>query len=241
MQNINPSKNVNRRGRFYLVMGFLIFLSGLIASALGFLFFLLPLLGESLSDPVGLCLNIVGIPVAIVGIGLAVRGLTLQKDNPLAYEVGESIRSFLGSDARYTFIRNISKRGVGYIDAVLIGPPGALVFRIVNHMGDWINEQAEWRVRTRGGNLRSASSNPTRECARDVYALRAYLSKNRLSKIPVYGVVVFTSDRVKLTGQGPVIPIAEKHTLYQILSRDYLEEERISSPMIRATIDAIAD
>ncbi len=239
MQNINPSKNVNRRGRFYLLMGLFLFLGGLISSAMGFLFFFLPLLGTSLSNPAGICLNVLGVPMTIVGAIFMFRGLTLKKDNNLAYEVGEAMRSFLGSDSRYTFIRNISHRQLGYIDAVLIGPPGALVFRTVEYTGEWLNERAEWRLVNKRGKLRSASTNPTRECAHDVYALRKYLAKARLNKIPVYGVVVFTNQNVKLRGNGSVIPISETHNLYQILSRDYLREERINSPQIRSTVDAI--
>ncbi len=243
MQNINPSNNVNRRGRFYSIMGILVFFMGALASAMGILFFLLPLLGNTYSSPGGVCLNVLGIPIAIAGLGGVVRGLTLQKDNPLAYEVGESMRSFLGQDSRYTFVRNISRRRLGYIDAVLVGPPGALVFRIVNYSGEWINEKAEWRVKAKNGNLRKASNNPTRECARDVYQLRAYFAKNHLVDVPVYGIVVFTTspERLALRGEGPVIPIAELHLLYQIMAREYLKEDRIKTALIKSTVDALVN
>ncbi|PJF43320.1 MAG: hypothetical protein CUN55_09070 [Phototrophicales bacterium] len=241
MKNINPSKNVNRRGRFYLFLGIFIFLIGLILIASGILLFLLPILGTTLSTPVAIISIIIGGGMTLGGLGLMFRGTTLKKDNLLAYDVGEAMRSFLGTDARYTFLRNVSKRGLGYIDAVLVGPPGALVFRIVDYKGEWINEGPYWRVRTKNGKLRPSTKNPTRECAKDVYALRKYLAKRNLSRVPVYGVVVFASDRVKLRGQAPVIPIAEKHTLYQILSRDYLREERINSPQIRKVVDALMD
>jgi hypothetical protein len=243
MQNINPSNNVNRRGRFYAIMGILVFFMGALAAAMGFLFFFLPLLGSSYSTPGGVCLNVVGLPVAVLGIAGVIRGLTLQKDNRLAYEVGEAMRSFLGTDSRYTFVRNISRRRLGYIDAVLVGPPGALVFRVVNYTGEWINEKAEWKIRTKNGNLRTASNNPTRECARDVYTLRSYLAKQNLSDIPVYGIVVFTTPReqLQLRGEGPVIPISELHTLYQIISRDYLKEDRVKTAQIKATVDALVN
>ncbi len=241
MKNINPSKHVNRRGRFYLFLGIFVFLIGLILVASGMLLLLLPVLGTTLSAPIAIVSLIIGGGMALAGIGLMFRGTTLKKDNMQAYDVGEAMRSFLGTDARYTFVRNISKRRLGYIDAVLIGPPGVLVLRTVDYQGEWINEGVYWKVRAKNGALRPSSNNPTRECAKDVYALRKYLSKYNLSRVPVYGVVVFTSDRVKLRGQGPVVPIAEKPTLYQILSRDYLREERINSPQIRKVVDALAD
>lgn len=240
MQNINPSSHLNRRGRFYALLGVLIFFGGLISVALGVLIFFLPLLGTTLSSPAALCLNGVGL-VMVGGGGFAVfRGLTLKKDNPLAYEVGEAMRSLLGSDPRYTFVRNLSRQGLGYIDAVLVGPPGALVFRTVDYGGEWINERVDWRNRIKGNRLRPASTNPTRECARDVYALRKFLANRRLEKVPVYGVVVFTKP-VKLSGQGSIIPIAEKHLLYPVLSQNYLSDERISNPQIRAAVDALIE
>lgn len=244
MQSINPSKTVNRRGRFYAVMGVLATLGGFIGAALGILFFALPLLGDSLSTPAGICLNVLGIPIALAGIAMVFRGLTLQKDNPIAYDVGEVLkRTSLNDDARYTYIRNISRRGLGYIDAVLIGPPGVLVFRVVDFKGTWINERVEWRVRNRKGELRGAPNNPSRECARDVYALRDFLKKKNLEKIPVYGIVVFTADpaTVELRADAPVMPVAEKHTLFQIMQMTYLQEERINSPMIRAAVNAIIE
>jgi hypothetical protein len=243
MKNINPSRNVNRRGRFYFLLGLFVTLIGLISLALGVLLFALPLLGETLSSPVGLCLLSGGV-VAAAGGGFSMfRGTTLKKDNLLAYDVGESMRSFLGSDARYTFIRNISKQRVGYVDGVLVGPPGVLVFRTVDYKGEWINERSEWKIRSNKGRLQQASTNPTRECARDVYALRKYFEKESLARVPVYGVVVFTAERskVKLVGQAPVVPIAEKHTLFAVLSQDYLKEERINSPQIRKTVDVLID
>lgn len=243
MKNINPSRNVNRRGRFYFLLGLFVALIGLISIALGVLLFALPLLGDSLSSPAALCLLALGLPATGGGAFAVFRGSTLKKDNQLAYDVGESMRSFLGSDARYTFIRNISKRSVGYIDAVLVGPPGVLVFRTVDYKGEWINERAEWKIRTQNGRLRQSSNNPTRECARDVYALRKFFESESLTRVPVYGVVVFTAEqsKVKLVGQAPVVPIAEKHTLFAVLSQDYLKEERINSPQIRKTVDVLID
>lgn len=241
MKNINPQKHINRRGRFYFLLGAFMFMIGLISIASGILLLLLPVLGTSLSTPVAVVGLIVGGIMALTGIFLVFRGTTLKKDNMLAYDVGEAMRTFLGSDARYTYVRNLSKRGLGYIDAVLIGPPGLLVFRTVDYKGEWRNEGAYWKVRNKRGNLQPSSNNPSRECAKDVYALRKYLAKYDLERVPVYGVVVFCSEKVKLRGQGPVIPIAEKHTLYQILSRDYLREERINSPKIKNVLDILAE
>jgi hypothetical protein len=239
MQNINPSGNITRRGRYYLFIGIVGFFGGAIAITLGVLFIYFPLWASFLFSIFQIFLIIAGIVSVIIGIFAIVRGLTLQKDNPLAYAVGEGLGQFL--DARYTYLRNVSKRGVGYIDAVLVGPPGALVFRIIDYGGSWINERTEWRVVTRDGKLRGARANPTRECVRDVYALRKHFAKHGLEKVPVYAIVVFTSPNIKLKANGPVVPICEIPTLYQIMRRDYLTDERIAPPTVRATVDTIVD
>jgi hypothetical protein len=124
---------------------------------------------------------------------------------------------------------------------VLVGPPGALVFRVLDESGTWINERAEWRTKTKKGNLRLAKLNPTREAVHDVIALRKFLVKHSLERVPVYAIVVFTSPNVKLSAEGPVVPISEIPTLFQIMRRDYLTDERIAPPTIRATVDAIID
>lgn len=239
MQNINPSRNITRRGRYYLSIGCVTFFGSAIAIALGVLFFFVPLWTTIFFDLLRLLMILVGIVMLVVGIAIIIRALTLQKDNPLAYAVGEALTQFM--DHRYTYLRNVSKRGVGYIDAVLVGPPGALTFRIVDYSGAWMNERAEWINRSGGGKLRASKTNPTRECVKDIYALRKFLGKHGLSQVPVYGIVVFTSSNVELTADGPVIPICEIPTLFQIMRRDFLVDERIAMPTVKAAVDAIID
>jgi len=239
MQNINPSRNIARRGRYYLFIGGVAFFGGAIAITLGALFFFFPLWDHVVFEALRILLILAGFIAVIVGIVFIVRALTLQKDNPLAYAVGEALSQFL--DNRYTYLRNVSKRGVGYIDAVLIGPPGALVLRIVDYRGTWINERGEWRVINAKGQLRPAGTNPTREAVKDVMALRKFFAKRGLSQVPVYALIVFTSEHVKLSADGPVVPLCEIPTLFPILRRDYLAEERIAPPTVRAAVDAVID
>lgn len=240
MQNINPSRSLARRARYYLFIGLVSFFAGAIAITLSVLFIFFPLWDTAAFTLCQGTLFLIGL--AFLGIGVAgiLRTFTLQKDNPLAYAVGEGLGQFL--DNRYTYLRNVSKRGVGYVDAVLIGPPGLLVFRIVDYTGYWRNERVDWRVPTRDGKeLRTAKTNPSRECVRDVYALRKFLGKHGLTNVPIYAIVVFASPNVKLEAQGPVVPICEIPTLYQIMKRDYLLDERVAPPAVRQTVDLILD
>ncbi|NJL93692.1 MAG: NERD domain-containing protein [Anaerolineae bacterium] len=240
MQNINPTKHRNRRAIFYLsILGVPLVLLGCVALASIAMLSQLPLFGS-------LTLVVQGVLLLLAGGGFVVgavstyRGITLAHDNELAFRVGEVLGQSIGGDPRYRFIRNVSRRGLGYIDAVLVGPPGALVFRVLDVEGTWRNEHAEWKV-MRNGKFRPAPINPSRECARDVYALRKFLKKRKLEKIPVYGVVVFTNLEMTLQGQGQVVPITKPNRLFEVISRDYLTEERIKLPQIEAAVDAIID
>lgn len=238
MQNINPTKNRNRRANFYMfVSGIPVLLGGCIGFASAALLTQLPIFAGA-SGIVAIILIIASFFAVIIGGVSLYRALTLAHDNERAYEVGEILAQSLGSDPRYRFVRNVSRRSLGYIDAVLVGPPGALVFRVVDYPGTWRNERAEWKE-LRNGKLRPSRTNPSREVARDVYALRKFLGKRRLDKVPVYGVIVFTDPSVTLQGQGQVVPITKTNRLYEIISRDYLKEERINKPQIEATVDAI--
>ena len=240
MQNINPTKNRSRRALFYLsVLGFPLFVAGWVALLSIALLSQFPAFGQY--STLGMvCFGILGIP-SIIGGGIAIyRGLILTRDNELALQIGEELKPYL--DERYTFIRNVSRRKLGYIDAVLVGPPGALVFRTVDYTGTWRNELSEWKVKDKNGDIKSAPSNPSRECARDVYALRKYLGKRKLNDVPVYGIVVFHSQQLTLQAAGAVVPITETHRMAEILKRDYLaDDRRIDAQLARETITAITE
>jgi hypothetical protein len=161
----------------------------------------------------------------------------LRTENEPALAVSHVLASELGD--RFTFVRNVSRRGLGYIDAVLVGPPGALVFRITDQPGIFLNEGADWLERQGGAAFKLSRHSFTRECVTDVYALRSYLAKRGLSQVPVYGIVVFTAQGVQLTARQPVIPIAELRTLMMVIRRDFLLEDRIDMKMVEGTVNAI--
>lgn len=241
MQNINPTNNRNRRSRFYLwILGVPVLIGSLTACASVVLLSMFPLLGNF--NTVGMaCLMILAV-LGLIGGGIATyRGLTLEHDNALAHDVGEYLKNFL--TPQYTFIRNVSQRRLGYIDAVLIGPPGALVMRIVDYGGTWRNELAEWKIRdAKTGKVRAAPTNPSRECARDVYALRGYFAKRGLQDVPVYGLVIFHNPNMVLQGEGSVVPITKTELITDILQRDYLEvEQRISPDLAQRAVLAITE
>jgi len=242
MQNINPTSIQNRRTLYYRwVYGAPVIAISLLGLAMAALTSQLPLFG-GINTIMMIGLIFFSVIAFILGVGFFYRSFTLTHDNEIAYTVGEILRQSIGADPRYSYIRSISRRNLGYVDAVLVGPPGALVFRVVDATGTWRNERADWKIiNPRNGKFQSAPYNPSKECARDVYALRKFLSKRRLDKVPVYGVVVFTNPEAVLQAQGPVVPVTKTNRLYEIISRDYLKEERINISQIEATVDNLIE
>jgi hypothetical protein len=231
MQNLNPIRIVARRGRDLMLIGAAALMIGLVVGAIGL--FISIVLSSSF---LGIIFLIVSAGLVLTGIVLVIRGLTLRRDNEEARTVGEALSREL--DQRYTYIRNIGRRGLGYIDALLIGPPGALVFRITNEAGSFLNEQADWLEQTGGRSFR-LRHNFTRECVVDIHALRDYLAKRALHVVPVYGVIVFVNPHTQISTRNPVVPSAQLSTLKTVLQRDYLATDRISPEVVQKAIDAV--
>src|SRR4051812_34029481 len=125
MQNLNPTRIIARRGRDVLIIGALLLLVGLVVDGCAIL-----VLVFGVSTPLGLGILGLGMLIIPIGFGFMVRGMTYRMENQPALQVADVLSREL--DGSYTFIRNVSRRGLGYVDAVLVGPPGALVFRIVD-------------------------------------------------------------------------------------------------------------
>jgi len=178
-----------------------------------------------------------GLLTAGIGVVLAVRAVMSRLDNDAAVIAGEYLTQHF--DDRYTFVRHIRKRGVGYIDAVLVGPPGALVMRILDVEGYFVNDGADWLRGAQGRRLAPAGINPSREAAEDVQKLREYLAKQNLADVPVYGVVVFTQQPPQLTFQSnnALVPAAYLSDLRGTLRGSYLtSESRLPAPEAVAVV-----
>jgi hypothetical protein len=232
MQNLNPTRIIARRGRDALIIGALLLLSGLVAGGIGVLFLLL-----FSSGFFGAVFIVLAIVFFVGGIVFMVRGLTMRMENEPALAVADVLAREL--DGQYAFVRNISRRGLGYIDAVLIGPSGVLVFRIVDLPGIFLNEGADWLERKGGKPFMLSKLNATRDCVNDVYALRKFLASRQLSQVPVYAIVVFTAPGVQLSARQPVVPIAEPRTLMTVIRSDFMKENRIDAKTAEAAVNAI--
>jgi len=243
MENIAPVRALTRRSTQLLQMGFIVLAVGVLLTVIGALLTTILLIPRIhplfwLYDFTGNALLLVGVIVILVAFGIGIRALTRRKENDLAMLTGDVLNQSNYFDGRYSFIRNINRSGMGYIDAVLIGPPGALVFRILSNSGNYANEAANWLKQNKQGEWLPFSTNPTKEAVDDVQHLRDYLARNRLESVPVFGIIVFTAgiNAVQIAEKDPVVPISHLHSLLQNLGGQFLaKQDRIPQESVTAT------
>ncbi len=236
MRSLSPARAVARRARQFLVTGLIVALVGLVLLALGALLIIIPLSRADWYATLQTTLLVLGLLTGLVGLIVVARGLTLPTENRQALRMAEVLARSL--DYRYTFIRNVSLRGLGYLDAVLVGPNGALVLHFFEGRGAFYYEGTVW-YRRDGRELRLASANPTQEVIKDVRALRQFLMEDGLGQMPVYGVVVLVHPRTVVSVQQPVVPVAHMGDVVAALRDNYLALERVSIDLVEATIRVI--
>lgn len=248
MRNVAPSRALERRARSLLQVAFFTAAAGVFFVFVGIALTAVPLAAPS-SSSYGLynfirnAAFIVGVLAAISGILMGIRAITWRPDNDLAKITGATISHYL--DDRYTFIRNVSKLSLGYIDAVLVGPPGVLVFRIVDHSGVYLNEIDRWlKMNPRDRKWIPAGIDPTREAVTDIKNLQVFLAKRGLAAdLPIFGVVVFIKDppMLQLSQKDGVLPATSLSQLYASLQGTYFARERISKGAIDGVVKLLYD
>lgn len=237
MHNIAPSRALERRSRDLLKVALLFVLGGGFVGILGLSLFIVNLVVPSnpgYQDYVTVrsLMLFGGMILGLVGLGLALRSLTWKTDNPLADSTGKALSTYL--DARYTFIRNVSKQAVGYIDALLIGPPGILVFRILDREGIYFNEGGRWLKQRDKGDWQPIGWNPTREVVEDIKKLRQFLTLRGLQEVQVYGVIVFSKEAplAQFSVKEPVVPVVHIDELSYRLSDSYFAKDRVDEKTV---------
>lgn len=239
MRNIAPVRVLSRRSNQLLSISFVIGAIGIFVTAIGILLFVVRLAAPS-NPQYELYLFgrtavlAIGFIILIIALALALRAITWKKDNDLAIETGRFLETLL--DDRYTFIRNVSKREIGYVDAVLVGPPGVLVYRILNKRGIYANEGVNWLEQNKRGEWLPAAVNPSREVIADVRKIREFLAKRNLGNTPVYGIIVFITEPplTQLMAKEPTVPVTHLKSLHSNLQGNYFAKERIDKINIAA-------
>lgn len=238
MLNTAPRRSLTRRSRNLLVVGFIIAAVGIFLMSLGFFLYFVPTFfgdgttAAQIQNGLGVTLIVLGGAAILGGIGVMIRALTRRRENDLAFITGEELSAYF--DERYKFIRNINQPKLGYIDAVLVGPPGVLVFRILQRAGNLLNQKGGWVRRDRNNDWVPMNVNPTKEAIVDIKAVRDFLNKYKMQDVDVYGVVVFVNEPPELIIelQDPVVPVAHLSGMIDALQNNYLAKERLTANQI---------
>lgn len=246
MRQPEPSRSLDRRARNFLYAALLVILTGAFIIVVGLALFAIPLVVPSnpsfdTYDSLRQFLVPAGIVVMVIGVIMAIRALTWKRDNPLAASTGEALADFL--DHRYVFLRNINKLSIGYVDAVLIGPPGVLVFRITDKAGIYFNEGSNWMIQKDKGEWHTLRWNPTKEVVADVKKLREFLQTRSLPEVPVYAATVFTKPvpDAQVTQQDAPVPVLHPEDLAYDLDDSYFAKDRIDVLTVNQVVDILSD
>jgi len=244
MQNVAPSRRLNRRSRDFLLAAAAVFLLGAALAVAGIALHVFNLVvpfnrGFALYDLTRKAMLSLGAGLTCVAILMALRAVTWKTDNAQAWQLGERLAAEL--DRQFVYIRNISKLSIGYIDAALISQHGVLVLRITRRKGEFYNEKGQWLRRARKGNWRPLRWNPTRDVVNDALKLKEYLKDFQLAAVPVYAAVVFIRDApdVVFSLKEPAVPVVYANGLIHSLQDSYFARRRLDTATVQQVVNLL--
>lgn len=228
MKNITPKRAITRQAHQFIVFGGAGFAFGAFLFTVAQVLTRLPLAATGSSSEATLqtvagLLTPLGIVIALVSIAAVIRGLTFRRDNPLAQRVADALAPAL--DDSYTFIRNINKVRY-YVDGVLVGPPGVLVFRIVDRHGTLLQEGDRWLKPSPDGGWLPAGFDATRECVADMKAIKTALAAKGVTTDAIFGAVVLTG-KANINEKAPKLPSATLETVLARVRAGYMAKPRL--------------
>lgn len=247
MRNLVTARALARRSRNLLLASILVILLGILAITTGLVMRSIPFVistnpNYGLYSTVQQSLVLLGGAIIIIGILMIIRAITWRRENPVATQIGRVLAQTMNLDDRYAYIPNLSRRSIGYVDAVLVGPPGVLVFRITTKGGTFFNEGAVWMKQRDKGNWVPLGWSPTKEVIADVNKIREYLQNRNISQIPVFPVIVFVEDepKTRISTEKPTVPVMQPHELAYGLSNSYFAKtDRIDQLIANKVTDTL--
>ena len=244
MQNVAPTHRLNRRSRDFLIAAAAIFLIGAALAVTGIGLHIVGLVvpfnrGFAIYDLTRKALVSLGFGLSFVSMLMALRAVTWKTDHTLAWELGELLAREL--DRQFVFIRNVSKRSLGTIDAALVSRHGVLVLRISKRKGEYHNKGGDWLRRRRKGRWRPLRWSPTRDVVADAMRVKAFLKDYDLSAAPVFVAVVFThaAPDVQFSLQDPAVPVVNARALVDELSDSYFAEDRLDAATVQRVVNLL--
>ena len=244
MQNVAPTRRLNRRSRDALLLAAVIFLLGAALFMAGIGLHVVALVLPSnrafaLYDLARKSMLALGAGLCPAAILLALRAIAWRTDNAAAWELGELLAGQL--DRRFVFVRNISQRGIGYVDAALVSGHGILLLRITRRRGEFANDGGDWLRRGRKGQWRRMRWNPTREVIASALRVKSALRANGLGGAPVFAAVVFMRDApdARLRLREPAVPVVHASGFVAGLRDSYFANSRLDAESAQAAVNLL--
>lgn len=241
MKSVSGGRAITRQAYQFSVFGFGGVAFGLFLIVLGAFLSRVPLAAPGSADAATLqtivsTAQAIGVIAVILGIAAIVRGVTFKRESPLIERVAAVLAGAFGDE--YVFFRGLNTLRLGYIDAVLVGPPGVLVFRIVEGSGTYLVENDRWLRPGRAGDWIPAKINATQECMVDMRAVRNHLVRRNAPTENIFGVAVVVGD-ARITEKSSVLPSVTVDQLISRLAAGYMAKQRIDASTASAIIAQI--
>ena len=241
MKNVSTKRAITRQAYQFTVFGFGGVALGIFLFVLATFLGRVPIAAPGSSNAATIrtvtdIMQFIGVLVAVIGFAAVIRGLTFRRSNPLAEKVGTVLAKAL--DDEYTFITSINTFRLGYIDAVLVGPPGVLVFRIVARSGTFLHEGEKWLKPGPDGTWLPAGLRASRDCIVDMRAVKNHLTRNNIPSDAIFGVAVLIGD-ARITEKTPVIPGVTLDGLLERLRNGYMAKPRLDPALATAIVSLL--
>ncbi len=244
MQNVAPTRRLNRRSRDALLAAAVLFLLGAALLVAGIGLHIVNLAVPSNSafawyDLARKGMLPAGALLCIASMLLALRAVSWRTDNALAWELGERLATQL--DHHFVFIRNISQRSIGYVDAALVSRHGVLLLRITRRRGEYFNEGGRWLRRGRAGKWRTLRWNPTREVVASALRVKSAMRARGLSGVPIFAAVVFMREEpeAQVRAQQPAVPVVHASAFVPGLRSSYFASRRLDARTTQQAVDLL--
>lgn len=247
MRNMVPARSLARRSRDLMLIAILLLVIGILALIASSFMNSIPIVAEGTENrdfyefAITAFAWMGGLIIAL-SLLMLLRAFTWKRDNPIAAQIGDVLEQELNLDDRYAYIRNVSRFAIGYVDAVLVGPPGVLVMRISNKGGVFFNQGSKWMKQRDKDNWQPLNWSPSEEVATDVKKVREFLQTRGLPEIPVFAVVVFTEDQpaTRVTTENPTVPVMQPFEMaYSLESSYFAQRDRLEQLKVNEVIKAL--
>ena len=230
MQSDAMSRERASRARRRMATGCLTTLAALVLVAFGVVLMLFPLFEGALQTIVNIGAFAVGGALLVFGIFYFGKGVGSVTYDPRGARLAQVLSTVL--DGRHILVREPAQPGLdARLDALVIGPGGIMVFKLVDEPGIYRCEGDLWLQRPPGKDFQVWLRNPTREFLPEIDRLRAYLNKRDLGSVPLSTLIVFTDPHASISARAPAVPITTLFNLPVELHNGYLLRPRIDEDL----------